>query len=112
MKIQEKRLKNILDQQSVWDIFYIDEKNKKVIFKSFGCDGEVLLKKNAYLTSRGWIFAEWSNQNNNYRCTFHINDTPQNFCYCLAQSLEGLANDYTVKKFRSIYDAARAICND
>lgn len=109
MKIQEQKLKNILSQSIKWDDFYIDEVNEKVIFKNIGYDGCVLERMVAHLTSRGWIFASWSEVNNNYRCTFHINKTPQNFAYCFARNIEELACDYTVKKFKSIYEAARAI---
>jgi hypothetical protein len=104
MTIQLKRLKEIVKNSKVYDDFEIGDGGRMVVFKG---DFD---KAIAYLTSYGWVFAQWDNINNNYRCTFHINDTPQNFYYCFARNLEGLAKDYTVKKFKSIYDAARAVC--
>jgi hypothetical protein len=104
MGIQIKRLKEIVKNSKYYDGIEIRERGKEVIFK-----GE-FYKETAYLTSYGWIFARWDNINNDYKCTFHIRNTPQGFCYCYARSLEELASNDTVKKFKSIQDAARAIC--
>jgi hypothetical protein len=103
MGIQLKRLKEIVKNSKDYYSIEVLDRGRKVVFK------DEFYEHTAYLTSYGWIFAEWSNINNNYRCTFHIKNTPQGFCYCYARSLEELAGDYTVKKFKSIHDAARAI---